>query len=147
MLREFSSVAVYLSQEVTKLSWCSSTKLLIHIADYPCHGTNYHKNSIPDALPGGDPSGLQEQPQNMDWRPAAKGRHAWAIMSLHGSSAQALVVLELPEFSPRQQEVSISISISTSMKQVNPLAVLWQAQHLTYHDYVISCAHAIAAQC
>jgi hypothetical protein len=41
----------------TKLPWRASTRLLIHIADAPCHGSKYHK-LLDDSYPQGDPSGL-----------------------------------------------------------------------------------------
>jgi len=44
-------------KNVTELSWRSSTRLVIHIADAPCHGTKYHDCSD-DSLPGGDKYGL-----------------------------------------------------------------------------------------
>jgi len=43
---------------VTELSWCSSTRLLIHFADCPCHGKKYHGTELYDTYPDGDPSGL-----------------------------------------------------------------------------------------
>jgi len=43
---------------VTELSWSSSTRLLIHFADYPCHGTKYHSTEMGDSYPAGDPAGL-----------------------------------------------------------------------------------------
>eukprot|EP00117_Sycon_ciliatum_P043103 scpid99357/ scgid31253/ Alpha-protein kinase vwkA; von Willebrand factor A alpha-kinase len=42
---------------LTKLSWRpGATKLLIHIADAPCHGRQYH-NGVSDSNPKGDPNG------------------------------------------------------------------------------------------
>ncbi|KAL0048959.1 hypothetical protein WJX82_003306 [Trebouxia sp. C0006] len=41
-----------------KLSWRSSTKLLIHFGDAPAHGTMYHNGRSGDSHPGGDPTGL-----------------------------------------------------------------------------------------
>jgi len=40
-----------------KLTWKASTRLLIHIADAPCHGNRYHKLKD-DRYPQGDPKGL-----------------------------------------------------------------------------------------
>ncbi len=37
----------------------SMTRVLVHIADAPCHGTKYH--ACADDYPGGDPHGLQSQ--------------------------------------------------------------------------------------
>ncbi len=34
----------------------SSTRLLVHFADAPCHGTTYH--TLDDDYPDGDPNGL-----------------------------------------------------------------------------------------
>jgi len=42
----------------TTLTWRSSTRLLIHFADAPCHGNNYHDPALGDSHPGGDPRGL-----------------------------------------------------------------------------------------
>ncbi|KAK9820158.1 hypothetical protein WJX72_006777 [[Myrmecia] bisecta] len=44
-------------KQVLALSWMASTKLVIHIADAPCHGARYHHNSLDYHLEG-DPSGL-----------------------------------------------------------------------------------------
>ncbi|PRP80235.1 hypothetical protein PROFUN_12174 [Planoprotostelium fungivorum] len=38
------------------LDWQSSTRLIIHIADAPCHGRQYH--NFKDDYPEGDPTGL-----------------------------------------------------------------------------------------
>lgn len=35
----------------------NSTRVVIHIADAPCHGTEYH--SMADSYPGGDPNGIK----------------------------------------------------------------------------------------
>ena len=44
-------------QEAIKLSWRSSTKLLIHFGDAPAHGSKYHTPYVSDIYPAGDPSG------------------------------------------------------------------------------------------
>lgn len=44
-------------QEAIKLSWRSSTKLLIHFGDAPAHGNQYHSRREDDNYPAGDPSG------------------------------------------------------------------------------------------
>lgn len=44
-------------QAALKLSWRSSTKLLIHFGDAPAHGTKYHNGQSGDSHPGGDPTG------------------------------------------------------------------------------------------
>ena len=47
-------------EEVTKLSWRKKTRILIHIADSPCHGTRFHDDSDNyDEYPNGDPRGLR----------------------------------------------------------------------------------------
>jgi hypothetical protein len=43
---------------VLDLSWIASTRLVIHIADAPCHGTAYHGGKFRDDYPDGDPLGL-----------------------------------------------------------------------------------------
>ncbi|KAK9867891.1 hypothetical protein WJX84_004698 [Apatococcus fuscideae] len=45
---------------VTELSWRSSTRLVIHFGDYPCHGKKYHGEEWEqyDRYPWGDPNGL-----------------------------------------------------------------------------------------
>ena len=47
------------AQQALALSWRSSTKVLIHIGDYPCHGRQYHDytSSACDAHMDGDPFG------------------------------------------------------------------------------------------
>ena len=45
-------------QAALKLSWRSSTKLLIHFSDAPAHGTMYHNGQSGDSHPGGDPTGM-----------------------------------------------------------------------------------------
>eukprot|EP01114_Cavostelium_apophysatum_P005747 TRINITY_DN16918_c0_g1_i1.p1 TRINITY_DN16918_c0_g1~~TRINITY_DN16918_c0_g1_i1.p1 ORF type:complete len:428 (-),score=111.64 TRINITY_DN16918_c0_g1_i1:78-1361(-) len=47
--------------QALKLSWKASTRLLIHIADAPCHGRQYH--SMGDDYPSGDPEG--KVPENL----------------------------------------------------------------------------------
>ena len=44
-------------QAALKLSWRSSTKLLIHFGDAPAHGTMYHNGYSGDSHPAGDPTG------------------------------------------------------------------------------------------
>lgn len=48
-------------QKVTELSWRSSTRLLIHFADSPCHGSRYHDgvhiNGSHDTYASGNPDG------------------------------------------------------------------------------------------
>lgn len=41
---------------VHEFEWRSRTKLIIHIADAPCHGKRYH--DVDDHYPTGDPDGL-----------------------------------------------------------------------------------------
>ncbi|KAM9985766.1 hypothetical protein ACTFIZ_012401 [Dictyostelium cf. discoideum] len=43
---------------INSMKWRpNSTRVVIHIADAPCHGTEYH--SWPDSYPGGDPNGIK----------------------------------------------------------------------------------------
>jgi hypothetical protein len=42
--------------KVRNLSWSANTRILIVIADAPCHGRRYH--NVDDSFPGGDPSGI-----------------------------------------------------------------------------------------
>lgn len=44
-------------QAALKLSWRSSTKLLIHFGDAPAHGRQYHAPCVHDNYLAGDPSG------------------------------------------------------------------------------------------
>lgn len=44
-------------QEAMKLSWRSSTKLVIHFGDAPAHGSKYHAPYLRDDHLAGDPSG------------------------------------------------------------------------------------------
>jgi len=46
--------------EALKLNWISEKKLIILIADAPCHGNMFH-NCDPDNYPNGDPSGLEPE--------------------------------------------------------------------------------------
>eukprot|EP00602_Paraphysomonas_sp_CaronLab_P001020 CAMPEP_0185033716 /NCGR_PEP_ID=MMETSP1103-20130426/22943_1 /TAXON_ID=36769 /ORGANISM="Paraphysomonas bandaiensis, Strain Caron Lab Isolate" /LENGTH=562 /DNA_ID=CAMNT_0027570095 /DNA_START=97 /DNA_END=1785 /DNA_ORIENTATION=+ len=46
---------------VTNLYWQATTRVLFHIGDMPCHGSEYH-NLPRDDYPGGDPSSLTPQP-------------------------------------------------------------------------------------
>ena len=48
-------------QKVTELSWSSSTRLLVHFGDMPCHGSKYHSTS--DTYPFGNPDGLDPEEQ------------------------------------------------------------------------------------
>lgn len=42
--------------KVSEQGWSSSVRVLVHIADAPCHGKQYH--SCDDSYPQGDPNGL-----------------------------------------------------------------------------------------
>jgi len=47
--------------EAFKLSWNkekSGTKLIFHICDFPCHGKDFHSDTLHDNYPGGDIYGL-----------------------------------------------------------------------------------------
>ena len=45
-------------EQAALLSWLShGTRLIIHIADAPCHGTNFHKGVVDDDYPAGDKLG------------------------------------------------------------------------------------------
>ena len=70
MLRRFLNILSMLLQEALKLSWKSSTKLLIHFGDAPAHGRQYHDGGVTsifaarymfgggyDLYPDGDPNG------------------------------------------------------------------------------------------
>eukprot|EP01122_Echinamoeba_exundans_P000814 TRINITY_DN1074_c0_g1_i2.p1 TRINITY_DN1074_c0_g1~~TRINITY_DN1074_c0_g1_i2.p1 ORF type:complete len:542 (+),score=115.89 TRINITY_DN1074_c0_g1_i2:1680-3305(+) len=48
-------------KHVLDLQWYAGTRVLLHIADAPCHGRQYH--NYDDDYPGGDPSGLV--PENL----------------------------------------------------------------------------------
>mmetsp|Transcript_26853 Transcript_26853/g.29279 ORF Transcript_26853/g.29279 Transcript_26853/m.29279 type:complete len:670 (-) Transcript_26853:21-2030(-) len=43
---------------VRALEWESETRILYHIGDAPCHGSEYHSASCSDDYPQGDPNGL-----------------------------------------------------------------------------------------
>ena len=43
--------------QIPELDWQSPVKIIIHIADAPCHGLKYHDSRIPDHYPSGDPDG------------------------------------------------------------------------------------------
>jgi hypothetical protein len=43
---------------VLSLSWTGELKFVIHIADAPAHGTQFHSVSLSDRFPSGDPEGL-----------------------------------------------------------------------------------------
>ncbi|KAL4439708.1 hypothetical protein ABPG75_002709 [Micractinium tetrahymenae] len=48
-------------KKVLQLNWRSSTRLVIHFGDAPCHGDEYHDGhpvNGPDAYPDGNPDGL-----------------------------------------------------------------------------------------
>jgi 60 kDa SS-A/Ro ribonucleoprotein len=59
--------------ECLKLSWREgAAKLMVHIADAPCHGTRFHgKSQLGDSYPRGDPGG--KDPEKQVERLAAKG--------------------------------------------------------------------------
>jgi len=44
--------------QATMLRWKSSTRVLCHICDAPCHGTAYQEPGVIDFYPDGDPYGL-----------------------------------------------------------------------------------------
>jgi hypothetical protein len=52
----------------------NTTRLLVHLGDYPCHGTKYHAVPLGDNYPDGDPLGLDSsvyvQPRTMSYRGA-----------------------------------------------------------------------------
>lgn len=48
-------------QKALDLSWVSSSRIVMHIADAPCHGKRYH--NMHDDYPSGDPSGIE--PENL----------------------------------------------------------------------------------
>jgi len=50
-------IAGAMNYALTKMSWKSSTRLVIHFADAPCHGNKYH-SAGGDSYPRGDPAGL-----------------------------------------------------------------------------------------
>lgn len=52
---------IYNMQKALGLGWRSSTRVLIHLADYPCHGREYHDyiDPVNDAHMDGDPLGKQ----------------------------------------------------------------------------------------
>ena len=54
-------------QAVTELSWRSSTRLVIHFGDYPCHGKKYHGEDWEqyDRYPVGDPEGKSHPTSTM----------------------------------------------------------------------------------
>lgn len=43
----------------SQLDWQSTARILLHIADYPCHGSKYHFDLVDD-YPTGDPDGLTD---------------------------------------------------------------------------------------
>lgn len=45
-------------QHLKDLNWDADVKLIVHIADAPAHGLTFHKLSISDRYPQGDPTGL-----------------------------------------------------------------------------------------
>jgi hypothetical protein len=65
----------FLLQRVLDLSWSSSTRLLIHFGDAPCHGNRYHNGrpvNGPDAYPAGNPDGKLGLAKLMAWRRGLK---------------------------------------------------------------------------
>ncbi len=45
--------------EAIKLDWQNETRVVIHFADAPCHGNEFHGGECDDHYPNGDPNGLQ----------------------------------------------------------------------------------------
>ena len=46
-------------RQVLDRDWYASTRVVVHIADAPCHGQEYH--SCHDSYPNGDPSGVKPE--------------------------------------------------------------------------------------
>lgn len=74
-----STLAPAALQKATELSWQSSTRLVIHFGDSPCHGNQYHNGfpvNGPDTFPAGDPRGRHRSaPHALLYRfwPASRG--------------------------------------------------------------------------
>ena len=62
--------------DVLKLKWLCSTRLIIHIGDAPCHGKQYH-NLQADDYPNGDPSGVS--PESLMKKIAQKRIHYFFV--------------------------------------------------------------------
>ena len=58
-------------QKTLNLSWQSSSRIVMHVADAPCHGTQYH--SMHDDYPSGDPTGIS--PESLLSKFVDKGFH------------------------------------------------------------------------
>lgn len=75
-------------QKVTELSWQSTTRLLIHFGDAPCHGNNYHggyARNGPDSYPGGDPTGECARPlASKEFRKGVLRERMCMWVPLHG---------------------------------------------------------------
>lgn len=46
-------------EQVCNLDWSNPSRILLHISDAPCHGKQFHDESVNDDYPDGDPRGLQ----------------------------------------------------------------------------------------
>jgi hypothetical protein len=55
-----------LNEAVNKMAWRNTTRVLIHVCDYPPHGNSFH--NMYDSYPGGDPNGLTPEGVLRDMR-------------------------------------------------------------------------------
>merc|ERR1712137_360049 len=53
-------------RHVVDRDWVASTRVVIHIADAPCHGSVYH-DGLGDNYPNGDPSGESPEKYSKVW--------------------------------------------------------------------------------
>ncbi|KAK9836571.1 hypothetical protein WJX74_003293 [Apatococcus lobatus] len=69
---------------VTELSWRSSTRLVIHFGDYPCHGKKYHGEEWEqyDRYPVGDPEGLIPE-DYLEWLASKRTDYYFAELTPH----------------------------------------------------------------
>eukprot|EP00026_Physarum_polycephalum_P008691 Phypoly_transcript_08787.p1 GENE.Phypoly_transcript_08787~~Phypoly_transcript_08787.p1 ORF type:complete len:391 (+),score=66.47 Phypoly_transcript_08787:177-1349(+) len=104
---------------VTELSWSSSTRLLIHFGDYPCHGNKYHGTSMGDFYPAGDPGGLV--PEDL-LRVVMKKRIDYYFMKITNYTDQMIAIFQaVYPLSPQKRKKPKNNNNNNFIKAFEPL--------------------------
>ena len=90
-----------MAQKVTELSWESSTRLLVHFGDAPCHGSRYHggvafARNGPDTYPHGNPDGEAAPPHGRRRRRWRWQQQPQCSIAWDGGTAQMGAAAQLP---------------------------------------------------
>eukprot|EP01122_Echinamoeba_exundans_P000249 TRINITY_DN10222_c0_g1_i1.p1 TRINITY_DN10222_c0_g1~~TRINITY_DN10222_c0_g1_i1.p1 ORF type:complete len:389 (-),score=74.64 TRINITY_DN10222_c0_g1_i1:117-1283(-) len=105
-------------QKVLGLNWRAATRLVIHFADAPCHGSQYH--NMGDDYPGGDPEG--KVPEDLLLEIVAQKGCEYYFAKINESTTRMLEIFNA-KLSDKAGKKVVILPVGTHPEKFMPLTV------------------------